>query len=53
MTFADIIILIMTVGIVFLIVYKMVKNRKSPCESCAYLKHCHTGCEIPKKEKSH
>lgn len=49
MTFTDIIILIIVAAIVVAIIYKMIKNREAPCESCAYLKHCQKGCTIEKK----
>jgi radical SAM protein with 4Fe4S-binding SPASM domain len=49
MTLADIIILVVVIFIVTAIIYKMIKNKEAPCESCAYLKHCQTGCTIEKK----
>lgn len=49
MTFTDGIILGVVGLILSVIIYKMIKQRKSPCESCAYLKHCESGRTIEKK----
>ena len=43
-------IIVLVVGLILgLIIYRMIKQRNSPCESCAYLKHCASGCSIDKK----
>lgn len=49
MTLTDGIILGIVGILLAIIIYKMFIRRKSPCESCAYLKHCESGCSIEKK----
>ncbi|MBU1094728.1 MAG: FeoB-associated Cys-rich membrane protein [Firmicutes bacterium] len=50
MSFADIVILIIVITIVFLIVYRMFKKKdESICANCAYAKGCNDDCSPKKK----
>lgn len=53
MTLADIIILIITISIVCLVIWNMLKNKNAGCETCSYLKHCKTGFQTAGQVKKH
>jgi len=50
MSTADIVILVLVIGIVSLIVYRMIKKKdESICANCAYAKKCNDDCPTKKK----